>query len=262
MAPEVIKENAPYTVKADIWSLGITAIEMAEVVPPLSNIHPMRALFMINRNNPPKLANKQQWSLPFHEFIAKLLTKDPRRRCTAQEASQDRFVSCVRTSQAAVEEVVAAVQACEEVMEQRGYGLASDSDTEEPPSEESTSSEAASTIEEEREEKRNQMVEDKVDDIEDDMAALLSGAYNTIQGGRKKTPLPSAPYDTGTFVDSESGGGNYDTGTFVDSESSRTSNFRNSDGFDSGTFVSLPGEVQSSEESSRVSEVQRHRGLF
>jgi len=110
MAPEVIKENAPYTTKADLWSLGITAIEMAEVVPPLSNIHPMRALFMINRNNPPKLSSKQQWSLPFHEFLAKLLTKDPRRRASAGEASEDRFVACVRTSQAAQEEVMAAVQ--------------------------------------------------------------------------------------------------------------------------------------------------------
>ncbi|CAF4345631.1 unnamed protein product, partial [Adineta steineri] len=71
MAPEVIAcdENpqATYDNRSDIWSLGITAIEMAEGQPPLCEMHPMRALFLIPRNVAPRL--KSKWSKKFHNFV-------------------------------------------------------------------------------------------------------------------------------------------------------------------------------------------------
>ncbi|KAI9140116.1 kinase-like domain-containing protein [Paraphysoderma sedebokerense] len=92
MAPEVIQENH-YDGKADIWSLGITAIEMAELYPPNSQIHPMKVLFKILKDPPPKLKNQRKWSPEFHEFVAKCLTKSLDERPTAAMLLQVRLIS-------------------------------------------------------------------------------------------------------------------------------------------------------------------------
>ncbi|KAM8732530.1 mitogen-activated protein kinase kinase kinase kinase 4 isoform 4-T4 [Acanthopagrus schlegelii] len=79
MAPEVIAcdENpeATYDYRSDLWSLGITALEMAEGAPPLCDMHPMRALFLIPRNPPPKLKSKK-WSKRFLSFVDRCLVKN------------------------------------------------------------------------------------------------------------------------------------------------------------------------------------------
>lgn len=80
MAPEVIatdqQADAWYDQRSDIWSMGITAIEIAEGEPPLSDLHPMRALFLIPKNKPAMLKDKRKWSSDLSAFIAKCLIKD------------------------------------------------------------------------------------------------------------------------------------------------------------------------------------------
>ncbi|KAE8599309.1 hypothetical protein XENTR_v10017136 [Xenopus tropicalis] len=88
MAPEVIQEIG-YNCVADIWSLGITSIEMAEGKPPYADIHPMRAIFMIPTNPPPTFRKPELWSDEFTDFVKKCLVKNPEQRATATQLLQE-----------------------------------------------------------------------------------------------------------------------------------------------------------------------------
>jgi len=92
MAPEVISETS-YDGRADVWSLGITIIEMAQMEPPYSNIHPMRAIFMIPSRPSPKLDRPEDWSKRMNEFLAKCLQKKPEKRPTSEELMDDPWVA-------------------------------------------------------------------------------------------------------------------------------------------------------------------------
>nr|XP_061783978.1 misshapen-like kinase 1 isoform X3 [Nerophis lumbriciformis] len=95
MAPEVIAcdENteATYDYRSDLWSLGITALEMAEGAPPLCDMHPMRALFLIPRNPPPRLKSKK-WSKRFLSFIDSCLVKNHLHRPTTDALLRHAFI--------------------------------------------------------------------------------------------------------------------------------------------------------------------------
>nr|XP_045617211.1 serine/threonine-protein kinase 3-like isoform X2 [Procambarus clarkii] len=91
MAPEVIQEIG-YDCVADIWSLGITALEMAEGKPPYGDIHPMRAIFMIPTKPPPSFREPDQWQPEFIDFVSRCLVKNPEERATASELLQNQFI--------------------------------------------------------------------------------------------------------------------------------------------------------------------------
>uniref|UniRef100_A0A4W3JCU1 Mitogen-activated protein kinase kinase kinase kinase n=1 Tax=Callorhinchus milii TaxID=7868 RepID=A0A4W3JCU1_CALMI len=97
MAPEVaaVEKNGGYNQLCDIWAVGITAIELAELQPPMFDLHPMRALFLMSKSSfqPPKLKDKIKWSTIFHSFVKVALTKSPKKRPTADKLLTHQFVT-------------------------------------------------------------------------------------------------------------------------------------------------------------------------
>uniref|UniRef100_A0A672KA26 Mitogen-activated protein kinase kinase kinase kinase 3 n=1 Tax=Sinocyclocheilus grahami TaxID=75366 RepID=A0A672KA26_SINGR len=97
MAPEVaaVERKGGYNQLCDIWAVGITAIELAELEPPMFDLHPMRALFLMTKSSfqPPKLKDKVKWTNNFHHFVKMALTKNPKKRPTADRLLQHPFVT-------------------------------------------------------------------------------------------------------------------------------------------------------------------------
>lgn len=91
MAPEIVTESG-YDCMADIWSLGITCIEMAEGKPPLHDMNPMQAMFSLPKNPPPKLTHPDNFSDNFNHFISCCLIKDPMQRSSANQLLRHPFI--------------------------------------------------------------------------------------------------------------------------------------------------------------------------
>uniref|UniRef100_A0A6Q2YRY3 non-specific serine/threonine protein kinase n=1 Tax=Esox lucius TaxID=8010 RepID=A0A6Q2YRY3_ESOLU len=119
MAPEVVMcetmKDAPYDYKADIWSLGITLIELAQIEPPHHELNPMRVLLKIAKSEPPTLELPNKWSPEFNDFLKMALDKNPESRPTAAQLLEHPFVSSVKTNRP-LRELVAEAKA--EVMEE------------------------------------------------------------------------------------------------------------------------------------------------
>ncbi|KAF7242322.1 Mitogen-activated protein kinase kinase kinase kinase 5 [Varanus komodoensis] len=97
MAPEVaaVELKGGYNELCDVWSVGITAIELAELEPPLFDVHPLRVLVLMTKSGyqPPKLKEKARWSPAFHNFVKVTLTKNPKKRPSASKMLTHQLVA-------------------------------------------------------------------------------------------------------------------------------------------------------------------------
>ncbi|XP_070826324.1 mitogen-activated protein kinase kinase kinase kinase 5-like [Chaetodon trifascialis] len=97
MAPEVaaVEIKGGYNELCDIWSVGITAIELAELQPPLFDVHPLRVLFLMSKSGyqPPKLKDKSKWSSMFYNFVKAMLVRNPKKRPSASKLLSHMFLT-------------------------------------------------------------------------------------------------------------------------------------------------------------------------
>ncbi|XP_030008853.1 mitogen-activated protein kinase kinase kinase kinase 5 isoform X4 [Sphaeramia orbicularis] len=97
MAPEVaaVEIKGGYNELCDIWSVGITAIELAELQPPMFDVHPLRVLFLMSKSGyqPPKLKDKSKWSSTFYNFVKAMLVRNPKKRPSASKMLSHMFVT-------------------------------------------------------------------------------------------------------------------------------------------------------------------------
>ncbi|XP_058489786.1 mitogen-activated protein kinase kinase kinase kinase 5-like isoform X1 [Solea solea] len=97
MAPEVaaVEIKGGYNELCDIWSVGITAIELAELQPPMFDVHPLRVLFLMSKSSyqPPKLKDKSKWSSTFYNFVKAMLVRNPKKRPSASKILSNMFLT-------------------------------------------------------------------------------------------------------------------------------------------------------------------------
>ncbi|XP_077379744.1 STE20-like serine/threonine-protein kinase [Festucalex cinctus] len=114
MAPEVVmcetSKDRPYDYKADIWSLGVTLIELAQIEPPNHEMNPMRVLLKIAKSDPPTLMQPSRWSPEFNDFLKRCLDKNVDNRWSAAQLLQHSFVSNVTDSKP-LREIIAEAKA-------------------------------------------------------------------------------------------------------------------------------------------------------
>uniref|UniRef100_A0A3Q2XUB6 non-specific serine/threonine protein kinase n=1 Tax=Hippocampus comes TaxID=109280 RepID=A0A3Q2XUB6_HIPCM len=123
MAPEVIaceqQYDYSYDARCDVWSLGITAIELADGDPPLADMHPVKALFKIPRNPSPTLQNPEQWCRSFCHFIGQCLIKDFEARPSVTHLLEHPFIKQVHGKDVTLRQQLAAL-----IKEQQELGCA------------------------------------------------------------------------------------------------------------------------------------------
>ena len=269
MAPEVIRETA-YDTRADIWSLGITAIEIAEGMPPMANVHPMRAIFMIPNKPPPTLQNKDAFSDSFNDFIATCLKKDAAERPTSVALQDHPYV------RRQVEDLKANEGKSPMLAELVAQSMPSINKKRE----EDAAAAKAAAAEARASVGAGTMVDiggdgndDASNDGEYDSGTMVSfggaGDSGTIVIGRGNT---SDEYDSGTMVftpGATKGAAEdttYDSGTMVLTAASGKDD---EDDYDSGTIVSLPNKAEQiaelekelAEENARFEKLKREHNV-
>lgn len=130
MAPEVIKQT-PYNSTADVWSLGITAIELAEGFPPYHDVHPVRAMFLVQKKNPPNLTDPKKWSKEFVSFVQACLHKDADERPTARELIKHPFITGAKGPESLKDLIALATKNKKKVKPKESFVTANDKEPEE-----------------------------------------------------------------------------------------------------------------------------------
>ncbi|XP_068876056.1 STE20-like serine/threonine-protein kinase isoform X3 [Aphelocoma coerulescens] len=216
MAPEVVmcetSKDRPYDYKADIWSLGITLIEMAQIEPPHHELNPMRVLLKIAKSDPPTLAQPSKWSSDFKDFLKKCLEKNVDARWSATQLLQHPFVTV--TSNKPIRELIAEAKA--EVTEEVEDGKDEDeeeetenslqlpaekrasSDLSIASSEEDKLSQNASVLESLSEKTENNAIEDKTTGDESEDIKLRKMADNI-----RDTPVSDVKVQNGSVPTGE-----------------------------------------------------------
>ena len=132
MAPEVaaVDKKGGYNQQCDIWAVGITAIELAEKQPPMFDLHPMRALFLMSKSNfkPPSLADKNRWSPEFYNFVKISLTKNPKKRPSAEKLLHHPFVQNSELSKRLIKDLLDKAQSPATLDHNNYYDVDSDED--------------------------------------------------------------------------------------------------------------------------------------
>ncbi|XP_062457850.1 STE20-like serine/threonine-protein kinase isoform X1 [Pezoporus occidentalis] len=230
MAPEVVmcetSKDRPYDYKADIWSLGITLIEMAQIEPPHHELNPMRVLLKIAKSDPPTLAQPSKWSSDFKDFLKKCLEKNVDARWSATQLLQHPFVTV--TSNKPIRELIAEAKA--EVTEEVEDGKDEDeeeetenslqlpaekrasSDLSIASSEEDKLSQNASVLESLSEKTESNAIEDKAsmvfpdgkttEDEPEDIRKMADNIHDTTVGDRKvqNGSVPTGEGEQGKIV--------------------------------------------------------------
>uniref|UniRef100_A0A673MHG3 non-specific serine/threonine protein kinase n=1 Tax=Sinocyclocheilus rhinocerous TaxID=307959 RepID=A0A673MHG3_9TELE len=160
MAPEVVmcetSKDRPYDYKADIWSLGVTLIELAQIEPPNHEMNPMRVLLKIAKSEPPTLATPSRWSPEFSDFLRKALDKNVDNRWNTLQLLQHPFVSNVMDNKP-LRELIAEAKA--EVFEE--FDEAKEEEEEEEPESQPVTEKTEDKIETEEEMNKKELVEDE-----------------------------------------------------------------------------------------------------
>ena len=225
MAPEIIQEKGTRP-NADIWSLGITMIEMAQGEPPLSNVHPMRAIFMIPNKPPPTFApvpeGEEDLSDDCKDFLSKCLVKDPKARSTAADLLSHPFVT------SAVQEF--------ETNNGRSALIATLVDTSMEAIQEWRERDEEEESEEEGEDDEglgggSGVAVDESSDLGDSGTMVMTGTM--VRTGRGENVDDADSYDSGTMVLMGGEQGGFNTGTMV--ATGETGGFGG--GYDTGTLV-------------------------
>uniref|UniRef100_A0A3Q3AG73 non-specific serine/threonine protein kinase n=1 Tax=Kryptolebias marmoratus TaxID=37003 RepID=A0A3Q3AG73_KRYMA len=167
MAPEVVMcettKDAPYDYKADIWSLGITLIELAQIEPPHHELNPMRVLLKIAKSEPPRLEQPHKWSKDFNDFLKKALDRNTETRPSAAQLLEHPFVRTA-TSNRPLMELVAEAKA--EVMEE---------------------------IEDNREEGEDDDIMDTIDHLPEDQSSTVGNGESTSPNSSHSVTPASTP---------------------------------------------------------------------